>query len=162
MTPSGTRPLGVVSKAGVATPALAVSIRGGSWEGEENGIFPLPSVLSLFSTFSLHEQRENGASPLLNVRLPPRKQKTDRQNKICACRRLCQRGVLFSLPLSQMRPLASPCVPLRPPHIVRFNLTFCFFYAIMIIGWRKAKKLFAAQLCCAAKQPGCFALYSLQ
>ncbi len=32
------------------------------------------------------------------------------------------------------------------------------FVLIMIIGWRKAKKLFAAQLCCAAKQPGCFAI----
>ena len=32
------------------------------------------------------------------------------------------------------------------------------FVLIMIIGWRKAKKLFAVQLCCAAKQPGCFAI----
>jgi hypothetical protein len=33
---------------------------------------------------------------------------------------------------------------------------------IMIIGWRKAKKLFAARLCRAAKQHGCFAIYALQ
>ncbi len=33
---------------------------------------------------------------------------------------------------------------------------------IMNIGWRKAKKLFAAPLCGAAKQHGCFAVYSLQ
>ena len=43
-----------------------------------------------------------------------------------------------------------------------FIYSFRLAAKIMIIGWRKAIKLFAAQLCCAAKQHSCFAIYSLQ
>ena len=47
--------------------------------------------------------------------------------------------------------------------VIAFVLGVCVtLLVIMTIGWRKAKKLFAAQLRCAAKQPCCFALCSLQ
>ena len=37
-----------------------------------------------------------------------------------------------------------------------------FISPIMTIRWRKAKKLFAARLCRAAKQHSCLAIYSFQ
>ncbi len=46
--------------------------------------------------------------------------------------------------------------------IVFHTDTLSYYCSIMIIGWRKAKMLFAAPLCGAAKQPRCFAIYSLQ
>ena len=39
---------------------------------------------------------------------------------------------------------------------------FCSSPSIMTIRWRKAKKLFAARLCRAAKQHSCLAIYSFQ